>query len=87
LYDRDFLTSFDICFVFGYAFFMCIHLKTAIWLFLEQDPEFFVKTGWQHVQTDLPNLLIWRQISQIWLFKRQFALYSDNGCSISCKLV
>jgi len=35
-----FLTSFNVYFVCGCACFMCICLKTAIWLFL-------VKTGWQ----------------------------------------
>ena len=35
-----FLMSFNVCFVFGYAYFVCICLKTAIWLFL-------IKTGWQ----------------------------------------
>jgi len=34
-----FLTSFNVYFVFGYAYFMCICFKTAIWLF-------WVKTGW-----------------------------------------
>ena len=29
-----FLTSFNVYFVFGYACFMCICLKTTIWLFL-----------------------------------------------------
>ena len=29
-----FLTSFNVYFVFGYAWFMYIFLKTAIWLFL-----------------------------------------------------
>jgi len=29
-----FLTSFNVYFVFGYAYFMCICLKTAIWHFL-----------------------------------------------------
>jgi len=45
-----FLTSFNVYFVFGYAYFMCICLKIAIWLFLTflgQDLAFLVKTGWQ----------------------------------------
>jgi len=42
-----FLTSFNVYFVFGYACFMCICLKTAIWLFLGQGLAFFMKTGWQ----------------------------------------
>jgi len=29
-----FMTSFNVYFVFGYAYFMCICLKTAVWLFL-----------------------------------------------------
>jgi len=29
-----FLTSFNVYFVCGYAYFMCICFKTAIWLFL-----------------------------------------------------
>jgi len=36
-----FLTSFNVYFVFGYACFMCICLKTAIWLFLGQGLAFF----------------------------------------------
>ena len=28
-----FLTSFNVCFVCGCACFMCIYLKTVIWLF------------------------------------------------------
>jgi len=28
------LTSFNVYFVFGYAYFLCICCKTAIWLFL-----------------------------------------------------
>jgi len=35
-----FLTSFNVYFALGYAYFMCIRFDTAIWLFL-------VKTGWQ----------------------------------------
>jgi len=36
-----FLTSFNVYFVFGYAYFMCIWLKTAMWLFLRQGLAFF----------------------------------------------
>jgi len=36
-----FLTSSNVCFVFGYAYFMRYCLKTAIWLFLGQDLAFF----------------------------------------------
>jgi len=36
-----FLTSFNIWFVRGYACFLCIYLKTAIWLFLGQGLAFF----------------------------------------------
>jgi len=36
-----FLTNFNVYFVFGYAYFMCICLKTAIWLFLGQGLTFF----------------------------------------------
>jgi len=36
-----FLTSFNVYFVFGYAFIMCICRETAIWLFLEYDLAFF----------------------------------------------
>jgi len=45
-----FLTSFNVYFVFGYACFMCICLKTAIWLllaFFGTRSVFFMKTGWQ----------------------------------------
>jgi len=42
-----FLTSFNVYFVFGYAYFMCICLKTAIWLFLGQGMAFLMKTGGQ----------------------------------------
>jgi len=42
-----FLTSVDVYFVFGYARFMCICFKTAIWHFLNQIWLFLVKTGWQ----------------------------------------
>ena len=45
-----FLTSFNVYFVFGCACFMCVCLKTAIWVFLAflgQGLAFFVKTGWQ----------------------------------------
>jgi len=41
-----FLRSFNVYFVFGYACFMCICLKTAIWLFLAflgQGMAFLVK--------------------------------------------
>jgi len=31
-----FLTSFNVNFVFGYACFICICLKTAIWLFWDK---------------------------------------------------
>jgi len=31
-----FLTSFSVYFVFGYACFMCVSLKTAIWLFWDK---------------------------------------------------
>jgi len=41
-----FLTSFNVCFVFGYAYFMCVFLKTAIWLFWDKVWLFLVKTGW-----------------------------------------
>ena len=34
------LTSVNVCFVFGYAYFMCWCLKTAVWLF-------WVTAGWQ----------------------------------------
>jgi len=36
-----FLTSFNVYFAFGYACFMCICLKTAIWLFLGERSGFF----------------------------------------------
>jgi len=42
------LMSFNINFMFGYACFMRISLKTAVWLFLTSfgtRPGFFVKTG------------------------------------------
>jgi len=45
-----FLASFIVYFAFGYACFMCICFKTAIWLFLAflgQSLAFLVKTGWQ----------------------------------------
>jgi len=44
-----FLTSFNVCFMFGYAYFVCQCLQTAIWLFLGQDLAFFVEDrfGWQ----------------------------------------
>jgi len=49
-----FLTSFDVHFVFGYACFMYICIKTAIWLFsgLLWDKVWLilVKTGWQPCQ-------------------------------------
>ena len=35
------LTSFNVYFVFGYAYFMCICCKTAIWIFLGQSLAFF----------------------------------------------
>jgi len=35
------LTSFNVYFVFGYAYFMFVFLKTAIWLFLGQGLAFF----------------------------------------------
>jgi len=38
-----FLTSSNVYFVCGCACFMCICLKTAIWVFLA----FLIKTGWQ----------------------------------------
>jgi len=43
-------TSFNIYFVCGCACFMCISIKTAIWLFLAFWYKvwlFLVKTGWQ----------------------------------------
>jgi len=46
-----FLRSFNIYFVFGYACFMCICLKTAIWLFWDKVWLFLVKTGWQPWRT------------------------------------
>jgi len=36
-----FLTSFNAYFVLGYACFMCICLKTTLWLFLGQGLAFF----------------------------------------------
>jgi len=43
--------SFNINFVFGYACFMCICLKTATWLFMAcfgtRFGFFLVKSGWQ----------------------------------------
>jgi len=42
-----FLTSFNVYFVFRFAYFKCICLQTAIWLFLRQGLAFLVKTGWQ----------------------------------------
>jgi len=45
-----FLTSFNVYFVFGYAYFMCICLKTAIWLFWDKVWLFLMKTGWQPCQ-------------------------------------
>jgi len=45
-----FLTSFNVYFVFGFAYFICICLETAIWLFLGQQGEglaFLMKTGGQ----------------------------------------
>jgi len=45
-----FLTSLNVCFVCGCACFMCICLKTDIWLFLAfmgQGLALLVKTGWQ----------------------------------------
>ena len=36
-----FLTSFNVYFVFGYAYFMCICFKTAIWLFLKPGLAYF----------------------------------------------
>jgi len=45
-----FLISFNIYFVFGYACFMYICLKTAIWLFgffWDKVWLFLVKAGWQ----------------------------------------
>jgi len=42
-----FLASFNMYLAFGYERFMCIYLKTAIWLFLGQGLAFLVKTGWR----------------------------------------
>jgi len=42
-----FLTSFNICFVFVHARFMCICPKTAIWLFWGIRSAFLAKRGWQ----------------------------------------
>jgi len=47
-----FVTSFNVCFVCGFACFMCICLKTAIWLFWDEVLLFLVKTGWQHCCVD-----------------------------------
>jgi len=42
-----FLSSLNVYFMFGYACFKFICLKTAIWRFLGQVVAFLVKTGWQ----------------------------------------
>jgi len=42
-----FLMSFNVYFVFGYACFKCICLKTSIWIFLRQGLAILVTTGWQ----------------------------------------
>jgi len=42
-----FLMSIYIYFVFGYECFICICLKTAIWIFWDKVWLFLVKTGWQ----------------------------------------
>ena len=41
------LTGFNAYFVCGCACFMCICLKTAIWLFWDKVWLSLVKTGWQ----------------------------------------
>ena len=53
-----FLTSFNVCFVFGYAYFMC--LKTAIWLFLGQDLAFF---GEDRLATLLVIKVTWSSVT------------------------
>jgi len=42
-----FLTSFNVYFVFVYAYFVCICLKTLIWLCWDKVWLFLVNTGWQ----------------------------------------
>jgi len=42
-----FLTSFNVYFVFGYAWFMCgLYVLKWLSIFLGQDLAFLVKTGW-----------------------------------------
>jgi len=42
-----FLKSFNVYFVFVCAYFICICLKTPIWIFLGQNLAFLVNTGCQ----------------------------------------
>ena len=42
-----FLTSFNVYFVFGYACFMCLCLKTTIHIFGGKVWLFMVRTSWQ----------------------------------------
>ena len=50
-----FLTSFNVYCVCGCARFMCLCLKTAIWLFL-------VKTGWQPCCVGLEDLILQTEV-------------------------